>query len=201
MTGLAEDIEAKLIAAAPHGVEFSSAADRYGVRTAWCGLANRDDLVPVAKLLHALGARLATVTAMQPPAPEEEEGEDEEAGAEKKKEPSNTFGGTPLDGTPYEIDYHFVLGGDVLTVVAYVPSGGAIASLTPYFRGADWPEREIMETYSLAVSGHPNPRRLFLDPSIDGAVLERLIPFSTLVNAASTKALWDKVLSGRGAAS
>ena len=33
------------------------------------------------------------------------------------------------------------LGGDFLTVIAYVPAGGSIPSLTPLFRAADWPER------------------------------------------------------------
>ena len=94
-----------------------------------------------------------------------------------------------------------MLGGDFLTVIAYAPAGGSIPSLTPCFRSADWPEREMMESYSLVVRGHPDPRRLFLDPSIDGAVLERLIPYSTLVNAASTKALWDKVLAAKEGAS
>jgi hypothetical protein len=50
-----------------------------------------------------------------------------------------------------------------------------------------------MELYGMVFSGHPNPRRLFLDKSIDPAVLERLIPFSTLANAASTQELWSKI--------
>ena len=56
-----------------------------------------------------------------------------------------------------------------------------------------------MEMYNIAVRDHPDPRRLFIDPAIDTAVLERLIPYSTLVNAASTKALWDKILAQKGA--
>jgi NADH:ubiquinone oxidoreductase subunit C len=146
------------------------------------------------------------ISALQPAAPEEEEEEEEpaegEATAEKPaKEVPTTFGGTPIDGKSYEIDYHFVLGGDFLTVIAYLPAAGSISSLTPLFRSANWPEREIMENYSLVIRDHPNPRRLFLDPSIDAAALERLIPYSTLVNAASTKALWDKVLAAKGGAS
>ncbi|MEJ2459630.1 MAG: NADH-quinone oxidoreductase subunit C, partial [Novosphingobium sp.] len=60
---------------------------------------------------------------------------------------------------------------------------------------ADWPEREIMELYNMTFTDHPDPRRLFLDSSIEPAVLERLIPFSTLVNAASTDDLWSKVMN------
>ena len=207
MTRLPEDLAAKLGAAAPSGIDFSSTATQHGVVSAWCGLANSAELVPVAKELWALGARLSMVSARQLPAPEEEEEEEEEAAegeaqaAKPEKVPPKTFGGTPLDGTSYEIDYHFDLRGDTITVIAYVPAGGSIASLTPYFRPADWPEREIMEMYSIAIPDHPDPRRLFIDPSIDTAVLERLIPYSVLVNASSTKALWDKVLSIKGSAS
>jgi NADH:ubiquinone oxidoreductase subunit C len=209
MTRLPEDIQAQLTVAAPAGIDYSSTASPHGDVTAWCGLANSEELPAVGKALLQLGARLAMVSALQLPAPEEEEEEEEEEPAEggeaeaakRKKEPPKTFGGTPIDGTSYEIDYHFLLGGDFLTVIAYVPAGGSIPSLTPLFRAADWPEREIMENYSIIMRDHPNPRRLFLDPSIDAAVLERLIPFSTLVNAASTKALWDKVLAAKGGAS
>ncbi len=194
----------RLRAAASSGIEFSATATRQGVVSAWCGLANNGELVPVAQLLLDLGARLSMLSARQLPAPEEEEEEAAEGEAQAAKPeqgPPKTFGGTPLDGTSYEIDYHFDLGGDTLTVIAYVPAGGSIASLTPYFRTADWPEREIMEMYNIAIPDHPDPRRLFIDPAIDKAVLERLIPYSVLVNAASTKALWDKVLSAKGGSS
>jgi NADH:ubiquinone oxidoreductase subunit C len=204
MTRLPEDIQARLAAAADGGIEYSSTTSPQGVVTAWCGLANSEDLLAVGKTLHELGARLAMVSALQPPAPEGEEEESDEGAsdaAKPEKEIPKTFGGTPIDGKSYEIDYHFLLGGDFLTVIADVAAGGSIPSLTPLFRSADWPEREIMENYSLIIRDHPDPRRLFLDPSIDAAVLERLIPFSTLVNAASTKALWDKVLAAKGGAS
>ena len=206
MTRLLEDIEARLAAAAPGGIDYSSTTSPHGAVTAWCGMANSEDLLSVGETLLRLGARLAMISALQPPAPEEEEEEEEpaegEATAEKPaKEVPTTFGGTPIDGKSYEIDYHFVLGGDFLTVIAYLPAAGSISSLTPLFRSANWPEREIMENYSLVIRDHPNPRRLFLDPSIDAAALERLIPYSTLVNAASTKALWDKVLAAKGGAS
>ncbi len=208
MTRLPQDLEVRLGAAAPSGIDFSSEATRQGVVIAWCGLASSDELVPVAKMLADMGARLSMVSARQLPAPEEEEEEDEEEAAEgepeavkPEKEVPKTFGGTPLDGTSYEIDYHFDLGGDTLTLIVYLGAGGLLGSLTSYFRTADWPEREMMEMYNIAIPNHPDPRRLFIDPAIDTAVLERLIPYSALVNAASTKALWDKVLSIKGSAS
>ena len=55
-----------------------------------------------------------------------------------------------------------------------------------------------MELYSVVVRDHPDPRRLFIDPGIEGAVLERLIPYSTLVNSATTKGLWEKILALKG---
>lgn len=207
MSRLPQDLEARLAAAAPAGIEFSATTDALGVTNAWLGLANVGDLKAIGELLHAEGARLSMITCTQPSVPEEEEedeDEDAEDGEEKAeaapKETPVTFGGTPLDGTSYEIDYHFDLGGDTLTVIAYVPQGGSIASLTPLFRNADWHEREMMELYAVKVTDHPDPRRLFLDASVDGAVLERLIPFSTLVNAASTKGLWERIVAGKKAA-
>jgi NADH:ubiquinone oxidoreductase subunit C len=121
----------------------------------------------------------------------------EEAAKAEPAAPPMTFGGTPRDGTSYEIAYHFDLGGDTLTLLVYVPAGGSIASLTRLFRTADWNERELMELYAIAVRDHPDPRRLFIDKSIDPAVFERLIPFSTLVNAASTDSLWKKIMSAK----
>ena len=204
MTRLPQDLEARLAAAAPHGVDFSAETDGNGVTVAWVHLAARDDLFAVGSLMRDLGARLSMTTASQPPAPPEEEEDDDEAEdgaevkAEEEKAPALSFGGTVLDGTSYELAYHFDLGGDTLTVIAHVPQGGEIASLTPLFRTADWGEREMMELYSLTVRDHPDPRRLFIDPAIDPAVFERLIPFSTLVNAASTKGLWDKISALQG---
>jgi NADH:ubiquinone oxidoreductase subunit C len=206
MSRLPEDIEARLRAAAPSGVEYAKQADPHGVTVAWAGLANRDDLLIVAELLRGLGARLSIITAAQPPAPGEDEeeaseGEESQHGGDASRTepagPPTTFGGTPRDGTSYEIAYHFDLGGDTLTVLVYVPAGGSVASLTPLFRTADWNERELMELYAIAVPGHPDPRRLFIDKSIDPAVFERLIPYSTLVNAASTDSLWKKIMNAK----
>jgi hypothetical protein len=205
MSRLPEDIEVKLNAAAPGGVEYTARTDPHGVTVSWVGLADRGDLFKVGELLHSLGARLSMITASQPPAPPEEENEDEESAGEEADESDKaaavetaglpmTFGGTPRDGSSYEIAYHFDLGGDTLTLLAYVPAGGSVATLTRLFRTADWPERELMELYAIRVDDHPDPRRLFIDASIDPAVFERLIPFSTLVNAASTTSLWDKII-------
>ncbi|SBW06235.1 Carbon monoxide-induced hydrogenase NuoC-like protein CooU [uncultured Alphaproteobacteria bacterium] len=207
MTALPDDIEARLRAAAPGGIGYSRDETAKGVAIAWCELADPADLEAAARCLKDLGARLSTITALQPKPPEADDDEEEEedgddAGEAGEPEPPRALGGVAIDGTSYEIAYHFDVDGDTLTLMVFLPAGGAdVPSLTPLFRNADWSERELMEIYSIRVAGHPDPRRLFLDESVDAAVLERLIPFSTLVNAASTKSLWEKILEQKGGAS
>ncbi|MCR6629132.1 MAG: NADH-quinone oxidoreductase subunit C [Magnetospirillum sp.] len=151
---------------------FRADRDARGVLTAWFALDDKDDLPPVAALLRSLGARLITITALSP-----------------HRAPP---------GGEHALAYHFDLGGDLLTVTVTVPPGGAVKSLVPLFPAADWNEREFAELYGIALEGHPNPRRLFVDESVDGAALDRLIPFSTLANAASTKTLWETLLAAKG---
>jgi len=198
MTRLLPDFEEKLRASVASEINLTIADDAHGVGVAWCELADRADLMSVAFYLKTLGARLAMITASQPPAPEEEDEDDddeEEEGEENAPvaEIPLTFGGTRRDGTSYEVVYHFIVASDTVNLIAHVPAGGSLPSLTDMFRPANWPEREIMEIYGLTFTDHPDPRRLFLDSSIEPSVLERLIPFSTLVNAASTDELWQKV--------
>lgn len=195
MSILPATLETQLAEAAPAGIQYRSVTDDKGVVTAWCILANGDNLLSVGLLLKRIGARLSTITVFQPKAatvPKPKEGEE--------PQPLPTFlGGTPQDGKTYEIDYHFDIDGDTLTVVAHVAAGGSIDSLTPLYRAADWPEREMMELYALVVRDHPNPKRLFIDESIEPAVFERLIPYSTLVNSAASKSIWEKIMAQTGA--
>lgn len=195
MSKLPENLETLLTTAAPAGVQLTCKTNAKGVTSAWCRLADKSDLLSVATWLKSVSARLSTITILQPKAPPAppppKEGEVPPAAP-------TFFGGAPQDGKTFEVNYHFDIDGDTLTVVAYVPYGGEIDSLTPLFRAADWPERELMELYSIVVHAHPDPRRLFIDPAIDGAVLERLIPFSALANAATTKGLWEQILAQTG---
>ena len=193
MSKLTDDLETMLALAAPTGIQYTRRTDAKGVGSAWCRLADKGDLLHVAALLKTGGARLSTITILQPkapPAPPAKEGETPVV--------PTFFGGVVHDGKTFEISYHFDVDGDTLTVVVYVPHGGEVDSLTPLYRCADWPERELMELYSVVVHAHPDPRRLFIDPAIDGAVLERLIPFSALVNSATTKGLWEQILAQTG---
>ena len=198
MSIMPNDIEARLLDAAPTGIQYRATTDDKSVVTAWCTLASSGDLLPVGRLLKRMGARLSTITVFQPKAPPEppkpKEGED-------PSPPVTFFGGIVSDGKGYEIHYHFDIDGDTLTVTTHAPAGGSIDSLTPLYRAADWPERELMELYSLVVRDHPNPQRLFIDPSIEGAVFERLIPYSTLVNSAASKSIWEKIMAQTGAPS
>jgi NADH:ubiquinone oxidoreductase subunit C len=202
MSKFTAEVETLLAAAAPGGIELRKETDAKGVTTAWCSLAESDELYRVAGALKKIDARLSTMSFFQPlpPEPQEEEApaEGEEAAAPAAPEPHRAFGGTVIDGHTYQVVYHFDLDGDTLSITVFVPAGGAVQSLTPLYRAADWTERELMELYAIRVADHPNPKRLFVDESIEGAVLERLIPYSTLVNAASTKALWDKIIGDKG---
>src|SRR5690242_12231564 len=130
------DIESRLAAAAPAGIRFRQSDDAKGVATAWCTLAGSSDLLPVASLLKAIGARLSTITVLQPKAPPAPPAPKEGETAP----PAPTFlGGVAQDGKTYEIDYHFDIDGDTLTLVVHVPFGGQVDSLTPLYRAADWP--------------------------------------------------------------
>lgn len=144
-----------------------------GVYTLWCKLGIPKDILVTAQIVKELGGRLSTVTAYQL----------------KQNLPSDE----------HEIAYHFDIDGATLTAtVQLVGDNRAISSLTPIFRNADWNEREFMELYNIEVEGHPNPKRLFIDESINPAVLQHYIPYSAMVNAASTKTLWENIMDKRG---
>jgi len=109
--------------------------------------------------------------------------------------PNIVIGFARIEGR--EIAYHFDLDGVVLTVTTCVDNEPPmVPSITPWFKNADWNEREFMELYGIKVENHPNPRRLFIDKDLDAGQLDKLIPLSTMMNGASTKTLWEKVFSG-----
>lgn len=155
------------------GFTFNTRINAWGVTTAWVRLASSEQLLPAAQAIKQCGGRLHTISAYQ-----------------------------PVEGKPtaiHEIAYHFDLDGSTLTLTVFLaPDQRDVPSLTPIFRNADWNEREFMELYDLNAVGHPNPTRLFIDEHIDAAVLQNFIPFSDMVNAASTKALWEKIMQQRG---
>jgi hypothetical protein len=161
----------------------------------WLRLDDPCQLPAAAAALAAAGARLATISAY----------------AENRRDPARSL----------MMLYHFSLGGTLLNVQArlYRLLGDqaevlAVPSITPWFFNAAWPERECYEMYKVEITGleipdkeveakygKPKParmRRLFLDESIEAGVMTSLIPFSALVNGATTKDLWERVTQRAG---
>ncbi|QXE89821.1 NADH-quinone oxidoreductase subunit C [Geomonas subterranea] len=172
VTGVVAGVASALALAAGEETTVTWRRDRKGVLTGWCRLPSGEALLPAARAIAELEGRLAMVTPYLP-------------------ERSQEKGGR-------EIAYHFDLDGATLTLTVTLPLEWArIPSLTPIFRNCDWQERELMELYDVQVVGHPDPRRLFLDHTITHAPFERLVPYSTFSNAATGKALWDRVLGER----
>lgn len=165
---------------APAGVDISWTEDAHGNIYGWIMLDNAPRLAELAPAMARCRLRLCTMTAYDP-----------------ERDPANP---------QRAIAYHFDLDGLTLTVTAPLAmpevdeDGNAegkpeVPSITPWFRNADWNEREFMEMYDIAVTGHPNPRRLFLDERLDAGIMGQMIPLSTMMNGASTQDLWERIMS------
>ncbi len=142
----------------------------------WLNLDHPSKIVDAAIILANRKARLATITAYTAKR------------VDKKKRLS--------------VAYHFVVDNILLTVC--VPLFDAetfeilpIHSITPYFRNADWNEREFKEMYNVDIIGHPNPRRLFLDERLDAGIMGELVPFSVISNSATTQKLWETIMESK----
>jgi NADH:ubiquinone oxidoreductase 27 kD subunit len=147
-------------------------SDANGNAFGWVKLCDPMTLRGIAPNLAEIGARLMAITAYR----------------------NDKFG--RMEG--HEIAYHFDLDGVVVTVTTCLHGAPLkVPSITPWFKNADWHEREFAELYDIEVEDHPNPRRLFLDSKLDAGILDRLIPLSTMMNGASTTTLWEKVYEGR----
>jgi Ni,Fe-hydrogenase III component G len=146
----------------------------YGNCFGWLRLPHPEALVAAVKALAARRARLCTVSAYA------EQRDDRE----KKR----------------SIAYHFSLDSVLLTVTVriYDPETMEklpVPSITPWFRNADWNEREFKEMFNIDIIGHPDPRRLFLDERLDAGIMTSLIPFSALLHSAGSKDLWERVMA------
>ncbi|MBO1273373.1 MULTISPECIES: NADH-quinone oxidoreductase subunit C [Shewanella] len=172
MTDIIQQIDSLLKAQLQGDYCLKHHRNNKGVLALWCTLQQSRDILPVAQMVKALHGRLSTITAYQ----------------QKSSQPTDD----------HEVAYHFDIDGTTLTATIQLRGQvKEIDSLTPIFRNADWHEREFMELYDITVIGHPNPRRLFIDESIDPAVLQRFVPYSAMVNAASTKTLWEHIMDKR----
>ncbi|GAV21862.1 NADH-quinone oxidoreductase subunit C [Carboxydothermus pertinax] len=154
------------------GAEFSLRWERNskGVVTGWCRLHDHRHITTVALIVASLGGRVITITAY------------------KTKDDQQR--------DSHEIAYHFDLDGCTCTVTIEVPGdSGKVNSITPILKSADWTERELQELYGIKVVGHPNPKRLFLDDTIDEGIMNDFIPLSIAMQGATSKTLWEKVLA------
>lgn len=97
-----------------------------------------------------------------------------------------------LKNKSHEIIYHFDIDG-VIVNIKVITHNQHIASITPFYKSADWAERELSELYGIVVEGHPNPQRLFLDESIKEGVLNNYISLSSAMNGKITQELWKHV--------
>ena len=173
----ADALHALMLEAA--GIEPIWTFDFSGNSFGWLQLPSPDLLAKVAEAL-AGKVRLCTIT------PYAEERDDE-----KKRR---------------SVAYHFTSGQVVLTVLVplYDPESEKklpVPSITPWFRNADWNEREFHEMFNIELIGHPNPKRLFLDERLDAGIMTKLIPFSAMANSAGTKTLWEQIMGAKDHAS
>ncbi|EAX48206.1 NADH dehydrogenase (ubiquinone), 30 kDa subunit [Thermosinus carboxydivorans Nor1] len=165
-----EEFTEKLTEAMGDGFSLRWETDSKGVITGWCRLRDHHHITNVAWIVASLGGRVITITAYKTKDVQQRE--------------------------VHEIAYHFDLDGCTCTVTIEIPrDSGKVNSITPILKSADWTERELQELYGIKVVGHPNPKRLFLDETIDEGIMDKLIPLSVAMNGATTKTLWEKVLA------
>jgi Ni,Fe-hydrogenase III component G len=151
-------------------LELQFTQDFHGNLFAWCQLPEPALLDATGKALAKAEARLCTITAFN----------------KKKFDPESDV----------ELVYSFDIDGTVLTLTLPLPATNrTVPSLMHTFFNADWNEREFAELFDIEITGRPKPERLFLDPSIDSGVFNRLVPLSSMMNGASTKQLWETIFA------
>ncbi len=144
--------------------EVTTTPNRNGRIVAWVNLPDPAALVPLARALKQISARLSVITAFA----------------------RDAAGVSPLA-------YTFDVEGNTVTLKLRVVPDIGVETIAPIFRNADWLEREVMELFDVRITGRPHNRRLFLDESVDGQAMERLLPLSIVSNAASTELLFDRI--------
>ena len=143
-------------------------SDLYGNSYHWFRLSNPRSIKTAARLLKGYPARLIMISAYV----------NRELGQDMK-----------------ELCYHFEIEGIVYNLtVTENTEWPIVPSITPEFANADWHEREIMELYEIKVTDHPDPKRLFLDERLDAGLLATAVPLSVMMNGASSKDLWERIL-------
>lgn len=141
-----------------------SEVDRKGVTCGWCKLEDPAEITKAAQIVADFKGRIMTISAL--------------ISADKH----------------VEISYHFYFENVNCTVSITLPDNSReVKSITPILKSADWHEREIQEFYKIKLIGHPNPRALFLDKSIQ-MDKNTMISLSAAMNGSSTSTLWEKVM-------
>lgn len=110
----------------------------------WAGGAALDVLA-MAALMHELGIRLGTITAV----------------------PLSLHGET-------RILYHWVALTQFINIDT-VTRNGSLPSLAPLVRAADWAEREIHDLFGVSFVGHPNPAPLLKPEGFDSGMLRQAL--------------------------
>lgn len=143
----------------------------YGNAFHWYNLNVPDDILVAGKALRDAGARLAQICAYNQ--------------HEDNKRCQSAC-------------YEFVLDGVVYNLTVNLDEAhDSVPSITPLFANADWHEREMMELYGIKIKNHPNPRRLFLDETLDKGLLGEVVPLSIMMNGASSSDLWERILADK----
>lgn len=146
-------------------------ADSFGNAFHWFRLDTPRLLPQAATMLRDAGARLCMATA---------------------------YNRRQLSEPMQEVCYHFELTGIIYNLtVTLNGQWPTVPSITPIFANADWHEREMMELYGIQVTGHPDPRRLFLDEELDAGILNEAVPLSIMMNGACTTDLWERILKDK----
>lgn len=80
------------------------------------------------------------------------------------------------DGNNLAVVYHLFRPGEAfeVTVKALTPrQRPTVPSVMGLWKGAWWPEREVMEMYGIEIVGHPDPRKLLLPDDWEGYPLRK----------------------------
>lgn len=145
--------------------------DQQGNGYHWFRLENPSKIKDAARVLKGNRARLIMISAY-----------------------SNTDGPEEMK----ELCYHFEVEGVIYNLtVTQNREWPIVPSITPDFANADWHEREIMELLNVKVTDHPDPKRLFLDETLDSGQLATAVPLSVMMNGASSKDLWERILGDK----
>lgn len=92
----------------------------------------------------------------------------------------------------HHLVYHFDVDGVMLNLKVLIEDK-CVPSITPFFKSADWTERELSELYGIRLENHPNPSRLFIDDAIKEEVLKEYYTLSSMMSGKINETLWSRV--------